>query len=72
MLSGLQASSANESLEFDARVVRFWLMRNESERTVCELQHVATTADTPVGLQVVLKPYRALCDSLMPTDNFAH
>jgi hypothetical protein len=71
-LAGLQASDANESLEFGARFVRFWLMQNKSEPTVCELQHVATTADTPVGLQVALKPYRALCVNLMPADNFAH
>ena len=51
-LPALQASNANESLKFGARVVRFRLMHNESEQTVCELEHLATTADTPVGLQV--------------------
>jgi hypothetical protein len=71
-LAGLQASNSNESLEFGARFVRFWLMQNKSERTACELQHVANIADTPVGLQVALKPHRALYVSLMPTDNFAH
>jgi hypothetical protein len=63
VLSGLQVSNANELLEFGARVVRFWLMQNESERTVFEVQRAATTAHTPVGLRVALKPYRALCVS---------